>query len=146
MVTAAVAKSILPTFSGQQKASAACVQVISAFSVPRVRYDPIRNAFYKPPGKPTLHGLAEVESAYLRRVWYLGLLSLMCSYSRCAGLAGHVAERCSLSTAGSHVAAMLGLRCGCHAVSHSGRLLIHVSEQRAAGGCSLSRDRICEPA
>ena len=70
MVTAAIAKKILQTCSGQQKASAACVQVISAFSVPRVRYDPIRNAFYKPPGKPTLHGLAEVQPPF-RRDWVL---------------------------------------------------------------------------
>lgn len=59
-VTAVEAGSILQKCAGQQKASAACVQVISAFAAPRVKYDPIRNAFYKPPGKATLHGLAQV--------------------------------------------------------------------------------------
>ena len=36
------------------------VQVISAFDVPRIQYDPIRKIFHRQPGRPALHGTAEV--------------------------------------------------------------------------------------
>ncbi len=37
------------------------VQVISAFEVPRIAYDPIRKIFYAQPGRPPLHGTAEAR-------------------------------------------------------------------------------------
>ena len=38
------------------------VQVISAFDVPRVQYDPIRKIFYQQPARASLHGTAEVST------------------------------------------------------------------------------------
>ena len=55
------AASILEKCAGRQSAGAASVQVIDAFAVPRVKYDPIRSSFYPLPGKGTLHGTAEVR-------------------------------------------------------------------------------------
>ena len=37
------------------------VQVISAFDVPRVQYDPIRKIFYQQPTRASLHGSAEAR-------------------------------------------------------------------------------------
>lgn len=61
-ISGADAASMLEKCAGQQTASAASVQVVDAFAVPRVKYDPVRSSFYRLPGPGTLHGTAQVCS------------------------------------------------------------------------------------
>jgi hypothetical protein len=59
------------------------VQVISAFDVPKIQYDPIRKSFYRAPQPTGLLGTAEVLPSNLltRTLAFLsGLQTLECAY------------------------------------------------------------------
>ncbi len=57
---AAAAAELVAALRGEARQGVEPIQVISAFQVPRVKYDPIRHAFYLAPGPAPLLGTAEV--------------------------------------------------------------------------------------
>ena len=60
---AAAAAELVAALRGEARQGVEPIQVISAFQVPRVKYDPIRHAFYLAPGPAPLLGTAEVPFA-----------------------------------------------------------------------------------
>ena len=58
---AAAAAELLGVLRGAARQHADPVQVISAFQVPRVKYDPIRRTFYLAPDRPPLLGGAQAR-------------------------------------------------------------------------------------
>lgn len=58
---AAAAAELLGALRGAARQHADPVQVISAFQVPRVKYDPIRRTFYLAPDRPPLLGAAQAH-------------------------------------------------------------------------------------
>jgi hypothetical protein len=57
---AAAAAELVAALRGEARQGVEPIQVISAFQVPRVKYDPIRRAFYLAAGPAPLLGTAEV--------------------------------------------------------------------------------------
>jgi hypothetical protein len=64
-VTAGQAKDAISSLCGTSQKTE-LVQVISAFEVPKMRYDPIRKIFFPVPGRPTLHGSAQARTGLPR--------------------------------------------------------------------------------
>ena len=62
-LTAAQAQAVIGGLCGSGHKTEP-VQIISAFDTPKIRYDPIRKVFYQLPGRPSLHGTAEVCPAF----------------------------------------------------------------------------------
>ena len=59
------------------------VQVISAFDVPKILYDPIRKSFYRAPQPTSLLGTAEVRSQHQLYLKLAGSGAVL--FSLCAG-------------------------------------------------------------
>lgn len=64
---AAAAAELVAVLRGSVRRGVDPIQVISAFQVPRVKFDPIRRTFYLAPGHAPLLGVAQVRSAMLTK-------------------------------------------------------------------------------
>lgn len=64
-ITGAVAAQLLSRMVGGSGSTAGHIQVIPAFDVPSIKYDPIRRAFYRAVSGRSLLGTAQVTTAAL---------------------------------------------------------------------------------
>lgn len=88
-VTTAQAQEAISSLCGSSQKTA-LVQVISAFEVPKLRYDPIRKVFFQVGGTPSLHGSAEVCLIFLMHTLLCHLA--VSQFPSCGPLDGYFIE------------------------------------------------------